>query len=163
MTRIIPLGQTRSMFGHGQTSRQLVESPSMIDAELLVEIRRENLRTLINESGNNRVFAEKVGKSEAQISHLAGLGAVKVIGEKLAREFEEKTGKPRGWMDRVHGVSDNILAKVMEYVDYYSQEFGYKLDDQTRNELVSLCYKLTAQHDVDKDMLRKIVKLVQHR
>lgn len=66
------------------------------------DIRRANLRSLIEEAGSRQLFIERTGKSDAQISQLLSTKKTgRNIGSALAREFEDKMGKPRGWMDSV--------------------------------------------------------------
>lgn len=65
----------------------------------IYEIRRANLRLLLNEAGSRGVLIERTGKSESQISQLLG---DKTMGTRLARDFESAFGKDAGWMDREH-------------------------------------------------------------
>lgn len=131
----------------------------MLDRDLLVDIRRENLRSIAKDLGGPAKLAEKTGKSEGQISHLIGVNAHKPVGEKLAREFEKACQKPDGWLDRVHNVNDTMLREVSKAVDEIAKSEKLKLTSERRDELISLCYLLVAQHDGDKSLLRKVVKL----
>lgn len=78
------------------------------------EVRHARLLELIAEAGSQRSFAERVGKSESQISQLkaqsihSGTGKRRAIGDELARLFERKFDKPRGWMDTDVGVVSNV-------------------------------------------------------
>lgn len=69
------------------------------------EIRHARLLQLIAEHRTIQALANALGKSHAQISQLrnqvvhSATGKPRVIGDKMAREIEEKLGKPRGWMD----------------------------------------------------------------
>ena len=61
------------------------------------EIRYENFTNIINnEASSLQEIADKMGKSNAQMSHIKN--KVKNIGDKMAREFEEAFDKPHGWM-----------------------------------------------------------------
>jgi phage repressor protein C with HTH and peptisase S24 domain len=64
------------------------------------EIRRINLKNLIEESGGRQAFIEKTGKNDSQVSQLLSTAkSSRNIGNKLAREIEEKCGKDPGWLD----------------------------------------------------------------
>ena len=69
------------------------------------EIRHGRLLELIDECGSVQTVAEKMTRSHSQISQLKTLskhgstGKARSIGSDLAREFEQRFGKPRGWMD----------------------------------------------------------------
>ncbi len=135
----------------------------MRDIEILQAIRLRNLRALADEmTGQNKFvqLAEKLDKSPQQISHLAGKNPTKPIGEKLAREIEQKANKPRGWLDRVHGVDDSLLATVTDQVDAAIKEAGITLSAEKRNRLVSLYYKLVADGMHEKNVLSSLVRLV---
>lgn len=66
------------------------------------EIRRKNLRTLSRMVGGVTQLAERLGKSQSQISHLIGTNPVKNIGDKFAAEVEKVFAKPAGWLDQNH-------------------------------------------------------------
>lgn len=81
-------------------------------------IRRENLKTLIDREGSVRAFAEKFGKSDAQISQWKNAspdsktGIPRTINHKSARDIEEIFQLPRGWMDQDHiARSDSALQE----------------------------------------------------
>lgn len=69
------------------------------------EIRHDRLLELIHEAGSIQALADRLGKSHSQISQLKTrarrneAGDRKTVGTALAREIEEKLGKPPGWMD----------------------------------------------------------------
>ncbi|WP_434779344.1 LexA family protein [Neisseria sp. Ec49-e6-T10] len=75
----------------------------------IADIRHSNLLKLIDEYKSVTHFANHMGKSYAQISQLknrslnsTGKGKPRSVGDDLAREIEQKTGKPYGWMDISH-------------------------------------------------------------
>lgn len=74
------------------------------------EIRHANLLRLIEEFGSIQALADRLGKSHSQISQLRNqvvhstTGKQRVVGDKLAREIEQKLGRPEGWMDQLHRV-----------------------------------------------------------
>lgn len=63
------------------------------------EIRYANTRLLVKQIGSITGFAERLGKSQGQVSHFAGENPIKNIGNKIAREIEEAFDLERGWLD----------------------------------------------------------------
>lgn len=67
------------------------------------EIRRENLKVMIEQSGGRQAFIARTGKSDAQISQLLSTSpSSRNIGTRLARELEKIVGYPEGFMDRAN-------------------------------------------------------------
>lgn len=67
------------------------------------EIRRENLKKLIEKfSKTNKEFSEKAGKTPQQISQI--LSGARNMGEKIARDIEQKIGIETGYLDIDHNV-----------------------------------------------------------
>lgn len=72
------------------------------------EIRRANLKALIDEAGNQRLLSDIVDVAPAQISQWATAApnsktkTPRVISDESARQLEKKMGRPRGWMDHDH-------------------------------------------------------------
>lgn len=66
----------------------------------IYQIRRVNLKNLIEQSGGRQPFLAKIGKADSQISQLlSDTKSSRNIGSKLAREIEEKCGKESGFLD----------------------------------------------------------------
>lgn len=66
------------------------------------DIRRKNLRVLARSVGGITLLADRLAKSQSQISHLIGTNPIKNIGDRLAAEVEKSFNKPHGWMDHEH-------------------------------------------------------------
>ena len=66
------------------------------------EIRCHNTRLLVDSYGTMARFADVMGRAHAQIGHWVGKNPTRNIGSKVAREIEQCTGKPRGWLDVYH-------------------------------------------------------------
>lgn len=108
------------------------------------EIRHQNLLTLIEKSGTIQAFADKLGKSHAQISQIknksanSSTGKVRGIGDEQAREIEKKLDLEIGWMDHDHSdthVSDLLpMVKNGEAV-YNEEELKYKKIENLINVL----------------------------
>lgn len=82
------------------------------------EIRRANLKAMIDKVGGRQAFISKTEKSDAQISQLlSSAPSSRNIGTRLARELEKKAGFEVGFMDqprRWYGVktkSGNTMFK----------------------------------------------------
>ena len=58
--------------------------------------------------GLERRFAERVDIQPSYWSQIKSRG--RQIGERLARQFEQRCGKPAGWMDQVHDGSEPAAA-----------------------------------------------------
>ncbi|MDP5210971.1 MULTISPECIES: hypothetical protein [unclassified Microbulbifer] len=54
------------------------------------EIRRANMRRLAADYKNRRAFADALGRSEQQLYQLIGKNATKSIGNRIARDVEQK-------------------------------------------------------------------------
>src|SRR5262249_32923269 len=63
-------------------------------------IRRENLRSLAKSIGGISRLAERLEKTQSQISHLIGRHPIKEIGDRIAGQVERAFDKPSGWLDR---------------------------------------------------------------
>ena len=72
------------------------------------EIHRENLQRLADEFGGVRKLAEKLGKSDSQVSQWlnaslnSGTGKPRGMRPDTARFIEQQCNKARGWMDESH-------------------------------------------------------------
>ena len=101
---------------------------------MIQEIRLENLKTLKAEAGSVAKLAEKLDRSQPQVSQLLNEstdknGKKKQIGDAQARYIESRLGKERGWMDNDHSslagvIADAIAAnpKVLKASDTYIEQ-----------------------------------------
>lgn len=95
------------------------------DMKELSEIRRDNFLRLLEEFKNTHnqgrefgviaAFARYYNMSQTHVSQIKN-GTSK-IGEPLARQIEEKTGKPALWMDDEHHLIDMSDPGQVDYVD----------------------------------------------
>lgn len=63
------------------------------------EIRRRRLLQLKEQYGTWEVLGETVGSNHSYLSQIASPNIDRNMGDRLARQFEKRLGKPRGWMD----------------------------------------------------------------
>lgn len=87
--------------------------------KVIQEIRLENLKTLQRECGSVVKLAERLKRSQGQVSQLLNesvdkkTGKRKQIGDAQARHIESSFGKERGWMDNDHSSLAAQLAVVL--------------------------------------------------
>jgi SOS-response transcriptional repressor LexA len=83
----------------------------------LIEIRRLNLKDLVDQYGSQVGLANALDESSARINHL--LTGQRNIGEKTARKYENQLNKPIYWLDINHKIEstspllqldDNVVA-----------------------------------------------------
>ena len=93
------------------------------------ETRRDRLAMLEQEFGSQVHLAELIGKSPVQISQwknaskYSGSEKRRAMDSGTARLIEDKTGKPRGWMDqplqRYQPQSGDVALRAQETADPY--------------------------------------------
>lgn len=68
------------------------------------EIRRNNLRRLLDQHGGPAQFARRMEKNDrgSTYSQIAGDNPTRNVGHNMAREIERKLGLEEGWMDVDH-------------------------------------------------------------
>jgi SOS-response transcriptional repressor LexA len=108
-------------FFHFLALGYLIRRMKMID-----DIRRENMAALAKEVGGVAALAEKLGRTEAQISQwihgsLLPSGKRRGMRSETARFIEQRTGKPLGWLDTDHTQSATAVHPVMEPSAAYLQ------------------------------------------
>ncbi|GJM06865.1 MAG: repressor [marine bacterium B5-7] len=127
------------------------------------DVRRENMRALARTVGGISAMANRLGKSQGQISHLIGSSPIKNIGDKIAAQVELAFTKPHGWLDRehaeIHGVEQT--SEVYATVPLISWQHvpawrHHTADQQSKNpnwvvaniaDLSENAYALTVQGD----------------
>lgn len=103
----------------------------------ITDIRRENLRHLIDKepfNSSRAEFAKAVDTDPNYLSQLLSHTKPVPMGRSLARQIEVALGKPKGWMDQQHynvvpvdfsreKLDPALLAGALEAVDSYFEEF----------------------------------------
>ncbi len=104
------------------------------------DIRRENMRALARSIGGISAIADKMGKSQGQISHLIGSTPIKNIGDRIAAQVEEAFDKPPGWLDKPHPEVSETAAYYDNYqtvpLIYWEQIQTWRQKDQFDREEV---------------------------
>jgi transcriptional regulator with XRE-family HTH domain len=98
------------------------------------DIRRENLRRLIEKLGGAVQLAEEIGKSPSFVSHLKT--GHRSIGEKVARQIEQKLNQPLYSLDR-----DSTSCSSREDLEVLIQT----MDDVKLGELLNYARFLSSQ------------------
>lgn len=68
----------------------------------VTELRLINARYLSDQCGGITKFAERVSRTQGQVTHIIGKHPIKGIGHRLARHIEKSFSKPVGWLDATH-------------------------------------------------------------
>lgn len=139
-TQYLPMGNA---FVNPQDIYQGVTEPYSYGMDIY-KIRRENLHNLIESSfdGRQRRLADAIDRQPDYISRV--LGGSKKLGEKLAREIEEKLRLGERWLDRDHPAPDYTLEPVekpmmvMERVADSSEIMGSRAAPKARVDDYSL-------------------------
>lgn len=76
------------------------------------QIRYLNTRAVVAKAGGITALADKLGKSQSQVSAFAGINPHKGIGDKIARQIEEAYDLPRGWLDKAHDEGNEKLVML---------------------------------------------------
>jgi hypothetical protein len=151
----------RECFVNSKTQIQLIrvlgfnESMKTVD-----EIRRENLRILAREYGSVKSLAEKLERTEGQVSGWAtGAKDSKTkkrrgINNDSARDIEEKAEKETGWLDNDHSRRPRLPehhAQLLAIFDQLCKEQQGALMERARvllEEKASLPQTKSGRHSI---------------
>ncbi len=67
------------------------------------EIRRKNLRALVDKADSGAAFAKQADIAPSLLSQILGQNPTRNIGDRLARKIEDRLTLPAGWLDSIHG------------------------------------------------------------
>ncbi len=71
---------------------------------MINEVRRKNIRLLVEQYGGQSGLAKATGKAPAYINQL--VSGTRNLGESACRSFEAELGLPKGWFDTAHTPAD---------------------------------------------------------
>lgn len=132
------------------------------------DIRRDNLRKLMEQWGGPTSLSQKLGHSNASyMAQLAGPHPTREVSEKTARDIEGKLGLAVGWMDKPHkalpGQPDtNTLIEVMALVQDVLDAEGIKASKSKLAELVALVYERQQETSAEeRAYARRLVSLLK--
>ena len=119
------------------------------------DLRRENLKKLIEALGfRNKEFADKVGKTPQQVSQI--LSGARNMGEKIAREIENRLNLENGYLDIDSnvGVPSNIKTKRIPVLSWVQAGNPHETGDIDYSEYIIVddyvpdgCFGLTVRGD----------------
>lgn len=79
-------------------------------------IRRMNVRNLAEEVGGITKLADMAHTSQSYLSQIIGPNPSRQVGDSLARQVEQATGRPHGWLDQSH-ITDEKKTKARMVFD----------------------------------------------
>jgi hypothetical protein len=140
----------------------------------LTEIRRENMRALIEKHGAGKLSA-KLGYSQPSfLSQMCGPNPTRDITEKSARRYETLLKLPAGYLDTMHGeesapqpekpaADPNMVADVIRLVGSICASEEVNLPPMKFAEVVALAYLDTVEHDQTprEDHIKQVVRLLK--
>jgi transcriptional regulator with XRE-family HTH domain len=114
------------------------------------DVRRDNLRRLRNELGSVQELADRIGKSQSQLSQWLNAsthstsGKPRTISSGSCREIEKTLGRPDGWMDAEHqelaAVATSEAVELRKIFNDISSEIRllsvYRLANIDQRELI---------------------------
>ncbi len=119
------------------------------------DVRRDNLRTLIQQHEGPAALARRLGyRNAAFLVQMAGPNPSRPVTERTAREFEAKLGLPSGWFDHVKGamppgapdavpsaaIDSELVAEVLRLVAEGCETAGVTLAHAKFADVVALLY-----------------------
>ena len=133
------------------------------------EVRRQNLRRLVNEHEGMTHLAKRLGLGRgAYISQLLTTPPVRKISEKTARKWERMLRLPEGWLDShtaegvVAPLNAQLLAAVISEVHQALRVAKVTLPDPQVADLIVLQYKdALPVGRIDPERIRGIVALLK--
>lgn len=140
----------------------------------LTEIRRENMRALIDKHGAGKL-AKKLGyKQPSFLSQMCGPNPTREITEKSARNYEEALKLPEGYLDVLHGpeveqqpakpaADPNMVAEVIRLVGSICANEAVNLPPVKFADVVALAYLDAVEHDQKprEDHIKQVVRLLK--
>jgi len=123
------------------------------------DVRRENLRLLRDEIGSVQELADRVGKSQSQISQWLNASTHSVSGKPRqistgsCREIERALRKPEGWMDVEHSpfaivetTETTALRRVLNDTSADIRLLSvYRLANSDQRELIDAAVRLVIE------------------
>jgi hypothetical protein len=133
--------------------------------DLINEIRRRNLRRLIEEYGGARILAKRLNVSESRLSHI--MTRARTWGERSARAWEKKLGLNTGWFDTDFekrearpSIDNALLAEVSAVVT--TEIKGSSINEEKLVQLIALVFfHALKDGKVDRDLVQGLVRMAK--
>ena len=108
------------------------------------EVRRTNLRLLIDQWGGPKPLAKKLGYSKASFMvQMGGPNPTRKVTERTARRIEKALELPTGWMDKEveaggTGVNNAFVHDVIQTVAQEAEDRGIRLSPAKLSNIVMM-------------------------
>jgi len=127
------------------------------------EIRLSNLMDLLKKHGTQKAFAEYTGMDPAHVSQI--VNGNRNMGDKVARQIEEKQGLPLGYMDVFHdhqiphiGVEETDSPRYLTEQEDIERFFNLAIDTVHEfHEKMGTSMKPSENHKVASKLFEKFV------
>ncbi len=124
------------------------EDGEMETMNSVFDIRRANLRTLIDQWNGPKPLSVKLGYSNASfLVQMAGPNPTREVTERTARKIEDSLGLPQGWLDTPAGnqtepaqVDMTLVSRVITSVAQMAQDERVTLSPAKLGDIVALVY-----------------------
>ena len=129
----------------------------------VIEIRRENLRTLAKQAGSQANLARQLEMTESHLGSLIGRTARSAIGHTIARRIEKKLNLPRSWLDQQHaitGLDPDIYFHAAELAEAALLKLGITPKPKNRARLYLHVYRRCLMGNLDVDEVMELVLLM---
>ena len=133
----------------------------------LTQVRRQNLRSLIDEQGGPSALAKKLGHSGP--SYLSQLvNGKSPITEKVVRKIEQQLGLAEGTLDRkpgegipFSGADHPLLAASIRAVGEELERAGVEARSKKFSELVAIVYEHAVKTgSIDPAYVQRLIRLL---
>lgn len=111
------------------------------------ELRRGNLRALIEQWGGPKPLSQKLDYNNASfLVQMAGPHPTREITEKTARRIESKLDLPPGWMDKTPGptetghVDNELVYAAIRLTAAVAEDLGLRLTPTKLADVITLVY-----------------------
>lgn len=162
---------SRSHFATAQKANGHMTVRSNKDLADVYEVRRENLRRLIEQWGGPKALGVKLGyKNASFLVQMAGPNPNREITEATSRKIEQSLDLPAAWMDQVHPestgpvqVDHTLISRVIKAVVQTADDMRVTMDPSKLGDVVSMVYDdaETNGGTVRADFVRRLVQLLR--
>lgn len=161
---------SRFHFATAQKANGHMAARTHKDLDDVYEVRRDNLRRLIDQWGGPKALGVKLGyKNASFLVQMAGPNPSREITESTSRKVEQELDLPAGWMDQYHEnggpvhIDHTLISRAIKAVVQTADDLGVTLDSTKLGDIVSLVYDDAESHggNVRGELVRRIVQLLR--
>lgn len=135
------------------------------------EVRRENLRRLIEQWSGPKALGVKLGyKNASFLVQMAGPNPSREITEATSRKIEQALDLPAGWMDQAQSsgngpvhIDHTLISRAIKAVVQTADDLRMVLSASKLGDIVSLVYDDAEANGgaVRADFVRRLVQLMR--